>query len=119
MIRENQHLLNKVNALTDIVILFISVTISYFIRFSVFNVKADYIELNKYLQFMIVIIPINAIIYYFFNLYDSFRTKSFSREISSIIKANTIVIAIILSTLFTVKLVDLSRLVLVIFYFIN
>ena len=119
MIRENQHLLNKVNALSDIVILFISVTISYFIRFSFFNVKTDYIELNKYLQFMIVIIPINAIIYYFFNLYDSFRTKSFSKEISSIIKANTIVISIILSTLFAVKLVDLSRLVIVIFYFVN
>lgn len=119
MIRENQNLLNKVNALSDIIILFISITISYFIRFYVFDVKTDYIALNKYLQFMIVIIPINSIIYYFFNLYDSFRTKSFSKEISSIIKANTIIIAVILSTLFAVKLVDLSRLVLVIFYFIN
>lgn len=119
MIRENQNLLNKVNALSDIIILFISITMSYFIRFYVFDVKTDYIALNKYLQFMIVIIPINSIIYYFFNLYDSFRTKSFSKEISSIIKANTIIIAVILSTLFAVKLVDLSRLVLVIFYFIN
>ena len=119
MIRENQSLLNRINALSDIFILFISITISYFIRFFVLNPGTDYIELDKYLQFMIVVVPINAIIYYFFDLYDSFRTKSFSKEISSIIKANTIVISLILSILFTVKLVNLSRLVWVIFYFVT
>ena len=119
MIRENQSLLNRINALSDVIILFISITISYFIRFFVLTAGPNYIELNKYLQFMIIVIPVNIIIYYFFNLYDSFRTKSFSKEISSIVKANTILIAIILSILFTVKLVDLSRLVLVIFYFVN
>lgn len=119
MIKENQNLLNKTNALTDIVIMFISITLSYFIRFFILNPGTDYIELDKYLQFMILVIPINILIYYFFDLYDSFRTKSFLKEISSIIKANTIIIAVILSILFTVKLVDLSRLVWVIFYFIN
>ncbi len=119
MIRENQHLLNKINALSDIIILFISITLAYFIRFFIFNPGVPYIELNKYLQFMIIIIPANAFIYYFFDLYDSFRAKSFSKEISSIIKANIILITIILSILFTIKLVDLSRLVWVIFFFVN
>ena len=85
MIRENQSLLNRINALSDIFILFISITISYFISFFVLNPGTDYIELDKYLQFMIVVVPINAIIYYFFDLYYSFRTKSFSREISRLI----------------------------------
>lgn len=119
MIKENQTLLNKINAFSDIILLFISISLSYFIRFFILNPDTPYIELHKYLQFNLVIVPINIIIYYFLNLYDSFRTKSFSKEFSNIIKANTIMIAVLLSILFAVKLVHLSRLVLIIFYFVN
>lgn len=121
MIRENQTLLNRINAITDIIILFISISLAYFIRFFILNPTPGvaYIDLHKYLQFAFIIIPINLIIFYFLHLYDSFRTKSFSKEISNIVTANTILIVVLLSILFTVKLVHLSRLVLVIFYFIN
>lgn len=47
MIRENQSLLNRINALSDIFILFISITISYFIRFFVLNPGTHYIELDN------------------------------------------------------------------------
>ncbi|MDU4478778.1 undecaprenyl-phosphate glucose phosphotransferase [Clostridium sp.] len=119
MIKENQTLLNRINALSDIIILFISITLSYFIRFFVLNPGTSYIDLHKYLQFTLIIVPINLMIYYFLNLYDSFRTKSFSKELSNIVKANTIIIIALLSILFIVKLVHLSRLVLIIFYFVN
>lgn len=121
MIKENQTLLNRINAISDILILFISISLAYFIRFFILNPAPGvaYIDLHKYLQFTLITIPINIIIYYFLHLYDSFRTKSFSKELSNIVKANTILIIALLSILFTVKLVHLSRLVLVIFYFIN
>lgn len=121
MIRENQTLLNRINAISDIGILFISISLAYFIRFFIFNPTPGvaYIDLHKYLQFAFIIVPINIIIYYFLNLYDSFRAKSFAKELSNIVKSNTILIAIILSILFTVKFFHLSRLVLVLFYFIN
>lgn len=121
MIRENQTLLNRINAITDIIILFISISLAYFIRFFILNPTPGvaYIDLHKYLQFTFIIVPINLILYYFLHLYDSFRAKSFSKELSNIVKANTILIITLLSILFTVKLVHLSRLVLVIFYFIN
>ena len=121
MIKENQTLLNRINALSDILILFISISLAYFIRFFILNPAPGvaYIDLHKYLQFTLIIIPINIIIYYFFHLYDSFRTKSFSKELSNIIKANTIMIIALLSILFIIKLVHLSRLVLIIFYFVN
>lgn len=121
MIRENQTLLNRINAISDILILFISISLAYFIRFFILNPTPGvaYIDLHKYLQFAFIIIPMNLIIFYFLHLYDSFRTKSFSKEISNIVTANTILIVVLLSILFTVKLVHLSRLVLVIFYFIN
>ncbi len=37
MIKENQNLLNKINSVSDIVILFISMTLAYIIRFYVFS----------------------------------------------------------------------------------
>lgn len=119
MIKENQSLLNKVNSVTDIIILFISMTLSYFIRFYIFSPGTEYIKLITYIQFAVLIIPINLIIFNFFNLYDSYRTAAFIKECSQIIKSNTILTAILLSLLFTLKLVHISRWVIVIFYFIN
>jgi Undecaprenyl-phosphate glucose phosphotransferase len=119
MIKENQNLLNKTNAFTDIVILFISMTIAYLIRFYVFSSSDEYIRLITYIEFSIIIIPINLIVFNFFNLYNSFRTTAFIKECSQIIKSNTILTAVLLSLLFTLKLVYISRWVIVIFYFIN
>ncbi|GAA0077160.1 undecaprenyl-phosphate glucose phosphotransferase [Clostridium sp. CTA-5] len=119
MIKENQNLLNKINAFSDIVILFISIILAYLIRFYIFSPDEYYIKLINYIKFTILIIPINLIIYNFFNLYHSFRTINFSKECSNIIRANTVLTGILLSLLFIVKFVDISRFVIVIFYFIN
>ncbi|WP_315072934.1 undecaprenyl-phosphate glucose phosphotransferase [uncultured Clostridium sp.] len=119
MIKENQNLLNKINAFSDIIILFISMTLAYLIRFYIFSPDTDYIKLSIYIQFSILIIPINLIVFYFFDLYHSFRTRAFIKECSQVIKSNTILTAILLSLLFVVKLEHISRWVIVIFYFIN
>lgn len=119
MIKENQNFLNKINAVSDIVILFISMTLAYLIRFHIFSSDSGYIKLITYLQFSVIIIPINLIVFNFFNLYHSFRTKVFIKECSQIIKANTLLTAILLSMLFTLKLGNISRFVIVIFYFVN
>ncbi|MDR3593439.1 undecaprenyl-phosphate glucose phosphotransferase [Clostridium sp.] len=119
MIKENQNLLNRINAVSDIIILFISMTLAYLIRFYIFSPNTEYIKLSTYIQFSVIIIPINLIIFNFFNLYHSFRTTSFIRECSQIIKSNTILTAVLLSLLFTFKLEHLSRWVIIIFYFVN
>lgn len=119
MIKENQNFLNKINAISDIVILFISMTLAYLIRFHIFSSDVGYIKLITYIQFSFIIIPINLIVFNFFNLYHSFRTKIFIKECNQIIKANTILTAIILSLLFAFKLGNISRFVIVIFYFVN
>ncbi|NFN94103.1 MULTISPECIES: undecaprenyl-phosphate glucose phosphotransferase [unclassified Clostridium] len=119
MIKENQNLLNKINIFTDISILFISISLAYFIRFYAFNTTIGYWRLITYLKFMIIAVPINLIIYNVFNLYQSFRSKFFTKECSLIIKSNTVLTAILLSLLFVFKLVDISRWVIVIFYFTN
>lgn len=119
MIKENQNLLNKINAFTDILILFVSMVISYFIRFTLLYHDEFYIKLYTYLKFTVILIPIYLILYVFFNLYDPVRTSLFSKECSKIINANLILITIALSSLFVFKLVHISRLVIVIFYFVN
>jgi len=119
MIKENQNLLNKFNATSDIIILFLSMIFSYIIRFYIFSSDTEYIKLITYIQFSVIIIPINLIIFNFFNLYHSFRTTTFIKECTQIIKANTILTAILLSMLFIFRLVDISRWVLIAFYFVN
>jgi Undecaprenyl-phosphate glucose phosphotransferase len=119
MIRENQNLLNKINAITDIMILFLSMTLAYLIRFYVFSPGTEYIKLITYIEFTILIIPINLIVFNVFNLYHSFRTTAFIKECAQIIKSNTILTAILLSLLFTLKIVHISRWVIVIFYVVN
>ena len=118
MIKENQNLLNKINAITDLLILFLSMIIAYFIRFTLFTSDLFYIKLDIYLKFTIIIIPIYIVINIFFNLYDSFRTSSFSNECTKITKANTVLISIQLSLLFVFRLVHISRLTFIIFYFV-
>lgn len=119
MIKENQNLLNKINAVSDIIILFISMILAYSIRFYIFSTDTEYIKLITYIKFSVLIIPIYLIVFNFFNLYHSFRTTAFIKECSQIIKSNTIITAILLSLLFVLKLVHISRWVIVIFYFIN
>ncbi|EHJ02144.1 Undecaprenyl-phosphate glucose phosphotransferase [Clostridium sp. DL-VIII] len=119
MIKENQKFLNEINAITDIIILFLSMTLAYFTRFYIFSPNTEYIKLITYIQFSFFILPINLIIFTFFNLYHSFRTVSFTKECMKIIEANTFLTAIILSLLFIFKLVNISRWVIVIFYLIN
>ncbi len=119
MIKENQNFLNRINAITDIIILFISMTLAYLIRFYIFSPDTYYITLSTYIQFAVLIIPINLIIFNFFNLYHSFRTTTFIKECTEIIKSNAILTAILLSLLYIFRIVDISRWVLVIFYFVN
>ena len=68
MIKENQNLLNKINAFTDILILFVSMVISYFIRFTLLYHDEFYIKLYTYLKFTVILIPIYLILYVFYNL---------------------------------------------------
>lgn len=119
MIKENQNLLNKINALSDVLLLFLSMIVSYFIRFTLFYHEEFYITLHTYLKFTLFMIPVYLILYVFFNLYDPVRTTLFSKECSKIIKANLVLITIALSSLFVFKFVHISRLVIVIFYFVN
>ena len=117
MIKENQSFLNKINAFSDVIIIFISMIISYFIRFKLFYHGEFYIRLNVYMKFILYMVPIYLILYIFFNLYAPIRTSKFSKECGKIITLNIILITVALSSLFIFKFIHISRLVVIIFYF--
>ena len=119
MIKENQNLLNKFNILSDIAILFISMTLAYLIRFFIFAPDTHYIKLNVYMQFTLFIVPINLFLCLIFNLYAPIRTSHYTKECINIIKSNTILVTILVSLLYVFKLVNISRWVIIIFYCIN
>ena len=87
MIKENQNLLNKINVLRDVLVLFLSMVISYFIRFTLFYHDEFYIKLDVYLKFTVYMVPVYLILYMFFNLYDPVRTSLFSKECIRVIKS--------------------------------
>lgn len=119
MIKENQSLFNKFNIITDVLILFGAMVLSYVLRFSLFPVEEGYVTLRTYIQFTVLIVPVQLLIYGFFDLYSSFRTKSIAQECARLIEANIVLTAVLLSVLFVFKMVNISRWLIVTFFFVN
>lgn len=119
MIREKQKLLNYLNILTDIALLFLSMLGAYWARFSVFNGEYDAIGLRGYLRLAAVLIPVQLVIYGFCDLYGSFRSKSFREEFRLIVRSNIIMTVITIVGLYIFKVVDASRWLIVLFFIIT
>lgn len=119
MIKENQTLFNRINILTDGLCLAVSMLLAYIIRFSLLLNGVNSFSGQTYVTITLVLTAIQFVTYSLFNLYGSFRSISFSKEIISVVNANFIMLAISLSTLFIFKLVDISRWLIVIFILVN
>ncbi len=117
MIRENQKILNAAQILIDVLIFFFSMSDAYFLRF--LNYTGPHIQIDFYFKISIIAIPIYLIIFNYYQLYESYRTKRLILEIGRVIKSNIfgIILIVILSFLF--KEVNVSRMVILIFGFIN
>lgn len=118
MIRENQRFLNHLNIVTDLVLLFFSMLAAYWIRFSIFDGRTIF-NLNQYLQIVLVLAPVTLITYGLFGLYDSFRTEGFRSEFSKIFRANVSLAVICIVLLYAVKIIDVSRWLLAVFFCTN
>lgn len=134
MIKENQKYFNRLHILLDAIVICIAYIFSYYVRFrSMFTDYFDslspksfrtkygmyYWPLNKYVYYLIYIIPLFLICYYLFHLYTPKRYQSKRYEFANIIKANLICL-LILSTAFYIFGVELfSRSMLFIFVAIN
>ena len=114
MIRENEALLNRLNIITDLAVLFFAVFVSYIIRFHLFvPVVETHLRLPYYLLFVLAMLPIYCLIFCIFDLISAFRFRSFSEEVVKLIQANTVMAGVITAVLFVMKWNFLSRWVMV------
>lgn len=117
MIRENQRIFNIAQILVDILIFLAAMTGAYYLRF--YHYEGNYIQVDFYLKLCIIAIPVYLLIYNYYQLYESYRSKRLLVEIGRVIKANIIGIFFIFLLSFLVKEVNVSRMVIVLFGFFN
>lgn len=111
MIKNNQKKLNRIHVLLDILILFLSFALAYFIRFksliiqiTPFNLSGvGYYSFDKYLNLLLYIIPAYLVICYATNLYNPKRSMSHRRQIVMIINANFLTLLWASLVLFVLK----------------
>ncbi len=119
MIQENQKLLNRINVLIDIALIFFSLISAYYFRFYALpHPEGEFVRLSLYITFFITMVPVQLIINYWSGLYQPMRTKRYYQQIIIILRANTAFITLLLMFLYIVKMIDLSRLVFIYFYIV-
>lgn len=117
MIKENQKIFYSTQILIDIIIFLFSMSDAYYLRFIQYT--APHIQIDFYFKISIVAIPIYVVIFNYYQLYESYRSKRLILEVSRVIKANTLGIILIVLVSFLFKEVNVSRMVILIFGFIN
>lgn len=120
MIKDNQTALNRLHVLADAFMIIMAYLAAYSLRFVLLDMKkAGNYELSWYLQFLIPLVPGYLIVYKLCGLYTPKRGRSIQRELWNLIKANVIVVALLIVALYLVRQIDLSRKFLAVFICVN
>lgn len=117
MIRENQRIFNIAQILVDIFIFLASMAGAYYLRF--YRYDGNHIPIDFYLKLCIITIPVYLLIFNYYQLYESYRSKRLLLEIGRVIRANIIGIVFIFLLSFLAKEVNVSRMVILLFGFFN
>lgn len=115
LIKENQQLLNKLNCITDCVMIFAAMPLAYWMRFFILAGDEVHVTLSFYLWLMLGLLPAFLIIYALAGMYESFRTKRFFRELKILLFIHISIGILLTGGLFLIKVIDVSRLTLVFF----
>lgn len=118
MIKENQKLLNYFNVITDIAVGLIAITASYFIAFYIIDLSKNF-PLTDYVKLSLIFIPVQLLTFGCMGLYDSFRTKRFTRELELLFFSFIFDGLFIVSLLYIIKVFDFSRITLAVFLLLD
>lgn len=116
MIKENQHFFNQLNVLSDGVIIFLSMLTAFYIRFVILSSGYATIPFQSYVWMALLLVPVHLVTYATVGLYDSFRQKRLSQELSPLLIANLVDLILLLMALFLLKYIHFSRLTLGLFF---
>ncbi len=123
MIKDNQTVLNRLHVVMDAIITTVSYALAYFLKFYIFNSGAAGVGVlppKDYFGVLIFLIPCYVFLYYFCSVYSPKRTGKQRREIGSIVKANTMGMAVYIVVLYLfVQEIHYSRTMMALFYVLN
>ena len=121
MIKDNQALLNRIQVLLDAIVIVISYTAGYTLRFSPrwYDDSINHLPMSAYNMYLLLIVPLFLLLYYQYDLYSSRRMSGRKRELFAIIQANVIGLLIFIVILYFIHQNDISRGVVFIFWGIN
>ncbi|MBE6907494.1 MAG: undecaprenyl-phosphate glucose phosphotransferase [Ruminococcaceae bacterium] len=119
MVKENQHSFVTLLKCADVIIGLISIITAFGIRFYVFRGFWEVFGLDYYMRMMVLILPVYFLIYSVFELYDLLSYKPLLAETEKVISANLVGLVFIFVLSFFLRVVDLSRMVILLFALIN
>lgn len=128
MIKDNQIFFNRMHIVLDGLVVAVSFVIAWAIKFltplaeSTPGVTA--LSAETYFRTLYFIVPGYLILYGIYNLYSSKRSQRIRVELAGIVKANTVGIGLVMICFFLLStsvdgMVDFSRTLILLFYFIN
>ncbi|MGO0906046.1 undecaprenyl-phosphate glucose phosphotransferase [Clostridioides difficile] len=118
MIKENQKILNRMQIILDMIAIIFSYFLAYYTRFHILD-GINSIGLKGYILTALFSVPMYFILYHVVNLYNTKRTINVYKECRHIVNANIFGALILILILFILKLINYSRLVLLLFIFYN
>ena len=118
MIRRNQKLLNKLNILTDVLLLFGSYLIAMYLRFEVLNGKRGVDMMESSYVIMAAAYSISVVfVYYCLGLYSARRLKKVGEDSLTIAVVNAVGVLGLMAFLYTTRLMDFPRLAVALYWF--
>ena len=118
MIRENQRLLNQLHVITDGVVVFAAMLLSYWLRFGVFH-GGENLPVSYYLWLGAGAAVLTMAVFAVAGLYTSFRTIRFHVEVTRAAALELLVALILMSAMYVLRLGETSRWTVAIFYVIG
>lgn len=121
MIRDNQHILNRIHFFIDAGVIIISYVLAWYLRFKsgIFDMDPWYLSLQVYMTALVFIVPGYLLLYYAFQLYTPKRVRGRRLEAWNILQANTIGLLVFIVILYLRHQADFSRTMIFIFYCMN
>lgn len=119
MIKENQKIINNINIFIDGLILFLSMPLSFFIRFYILDDGIITVQILSYIKLVLIILPIHLSIMASLGLYESLRNRKIAWELWRVFLACVLDFIFIQTGLFIYKEIHFSRIVLFIFLIIS
>lgn len=117
MIKRNQRVFNIGQIALDGLVVCTAFAFAYYLKFisGLFS-HEDHLAFEKYVQYMWVSLPALLVIFYTRGLYNSARKKTLIREIGDITVSTLILGLVILSLLFVIKQIHISRTFIILFF---